>query len=302
MPVKTVSRAGASSGRDPRGLRRLALPAFARLPTPARRSLLHAFGKYAPWEDGFDFTPPTIGGDEFTGPPDFVGIGVQKAGTSWWYDALQAHPGVYSRDDLHKERHFFDRFATKTFDPSQCSQYHGWFPRLPGTIAGEWTPDYINLPWVPPLLAQAAPRTRLLIMVRDPVERLRSGLAHLRRDGHKLTTQAYADAIARGFYEESLRRWAVHFSPAQMLVLQYEHCVADPEGQLARTFRFLGLDPFRSSTMEDRVNVTTRAVTLDEGARRRLAELYAADSAALSQRFPEVDLERWPSFRSVGTP
>ena len=34
---------------------------------------------------------------EVTGPPDFVGIGAQKAGTTWWFDAICAHPEVYAR-------------------------------------------------------------------------------------------------------------------------------------------------------------------------------------------------------------
>ena len=177
-----------------RGLRRVAVPAFARLPAPARRSILHAFGKYAPWEDDFDPTPPRAAGDEVTGAPDFVGIGAQKAGTTWWYDVICAHPDVYSRRDIHKERHFFGRYAIRSFGAAECSLYHDWFPRPPGSLTGEWTPDYIHCPWVPALLAQAAPRTRLLAILRDPVERFRSGLAHQRRDRGRLTVQAYQDA------------------------------------------------------------------------------------------------------------
>ena len=111
-----------------RGVRRIALPAFARLPAPARRSILHALGKYGPWEEGFDHTPPRAVGNEVTGAPDFVGIGVQKAGTTWWYEALCAHPHVYSRDDIHKERHFFGRYATRQFGLTECSLYHGVVP------------------------------------------------------------------------------------------------------------------------------------------------------------------------------
>jgi hypothetical protein len=102
-------------------LRRIAGPAFARLPPGARRSILHAFGKYGPWEDGFDPTPPQARKDEVTGPPDFVGIGTQKAGTTWWYDIICAHPDVYSRRDIHKERHFFGRYATRRFGPEECA-------------------------------------------------------------------------------------------------------------------------------------------------------------------------------------
>ena len=60
-----------------------------------RAVLLHARGDYAPWEDGFDFTPPALLPGESVGPPDFVGVGFQKAGTSWWYELVVDHP-VYS--------------------------------------------------------------------------------------------------------------------------------------------------------------------------------------------------------------
>ena len=284
-----------------RGLRRFAVPAFNKLPAPTRRSILQAFGKYAPWEDGFDPTPPPAGMNEVTGAPDFVGIGVQKAGTTWWYDVICAHPGVSSRPDIHKERHFFDRYANHPFGPVESARYLDWFPRLPGHLAGEWTPDYIHLPWVPPLLARAAPKARLLVLLRDPVERFRAGLAHQRRDRGSLATDAYQDAVARGFYDHALRRWATYFPPEQILVLQYERCVADPLGQLARTYRFLGLDPFVPDGIGSRVNATSRPLELNEDVRRRLVELYSPDALALSTRFPDVELNLWPNFARTAT-
>ena len=43
-------------------LRRTGVQAFSKLPPPARLAFLHARGRYAPWEEGFDFTPPALGG------------------------------------------------------------------------------------------------------------------------------------------------------------------------------------------------------------------------------------------------
>jgi hypothetical protein len=280
----------------PSALRRVALPAFEKLPAPTRRSLLHAFGKYAPWEDGFDPTPPQAQGDERTGAPDFVGIGAQKAGTSWWYKLVCTHPDVYTREDIHKERHFFGRYVTRTFGPADRSLYHDWFPRPPGSMTGEWTPDYLHLPWVPPLLNQAAPRARLLLLVRDPVERFCSGLAHHHRDNSESAMDPIQVAVARGFYHDALSRWLAFFSPEQLLVLQYERCVADPVGELSRTYQFLGLDTFVPEGMLERVNVTERAFAIDADARRRLVELYTEDVAALVGSFPDLDLSLWPNF------
>jgi hypothetical protein len=129
-----------------------------RLPFSARRAILHRFGRFAPWEPGFDFTPPTLQPGELPGPPDFVGIGTQKAGTTWWYSLIASHPGVTSRADIHKERHFLSRFGSEAFSEADVDAYHCWFPRHAGEITGEWTPDYLSCPWVAPLLYRAARR------------------------------------------------------------------------------------------------------------------------------------------------
>jgi hypothetical protein len=282
-----------------RGLRRIAEPAFARLPPSARRTILHAFRKYAPWEESFDPTPPSVETGDVTGPPDFVGIGAQKAGTTWWFDAICSHPDVHSRGDIHKERHFFGRYAVRPFGHADCSLYHRWFPRPPGSITGEWTPDYMHCAWVPALLAQAAPTTRLLVLLRDPIERFRSGLAHQRRQGSRLLVETYQDAIARGLYHDSLLRWTEFFPPEQILILQYEKCMADPAGQLADTYRFLGLDPFVHEGIWRRVNATTQTVSLNEDVRKRLVDVYEPDVRDLVKQFPDLDLRLWPNFSDI---
>jgi hypothetical protein len=257
---------------------------------------LHAAGRYAPWEHGFDFTPPRPAAGEVTGPPDFVGIGAQKAGTTWWFALVSSHPDVAHRDDIHKERHFFDRFIARSFGPQDCAQYHGWFPRPAGKITGEWTPDYLHLAWVPPLLAETAPHARLLVVLRDPVERFRSGVAHHRAYRGGLTSDVYADALGRGFYAQSLGRWTRYFDSEEILVLQYERCVEDPLGQLARTFRFLGLPPFEPDDVLRRVNESRVDLELPEDVRARLYELYAPDVMALSAGTGDIDLSLWPNF------
>jgi Sulfotransferase domain len=296
--VVTTPRAGEKHPAEQRRLRRIIELAFAKLPPAARRSVLHSFGKYAPWEEGFDPIPPQAQMGQIVGPPDFVGIGAQKAGTTWWFDAICAHPDVFCRADIHKERHFFGRYAVRSFGPADCSLYDGWFPRPPGSLTGEWTPDYMHYPWVPALLAQAAPRARL-VMLRDPVERFRSGLAHQLRDRKKLNVETYRDAIGRGLYHDELRQWAAHFPQEQILVLQYEQCMADPSTHLARTYRFLGLEPFVHEGITKRVNATAGTPDLEENVRQRLVELYEPDVRALSRQFPNLDLSLWPNFSGV---
>jgi hypothetical protein len=282
-------------------LREAAAAAFNRIPATTRRSLLHRFGRFAPWEEGFDFTPPAHGPTEQPGPPDFVGIGAQKAGTTWWYGLITAHPGVWSSPDLHKERQFLSGFGTLGFGPEDIATYHGWFPRPGGTLCGEWTPDYLYYPWVPQLLSEAAPDVKLLVILRDPVERLCSGLAHLWRNGSPRTGATTAEAAVRGFYHQALCQWWEHFDDARLLVLQYERCADDPAGQLAATYRFLGLDEtYRPSSLDRRSSVTgSDKVVIAEDTRRRLVEMYRPDVIELAKRVPEIDLSLWPNFAQM---
>jgi hypothetical protein len=257
-------------------------------------------GPFAPWEAGFARTPAParLGPDEETRPPDFVGIGVQKAGTTWWFGLVVAHPDVAHRSPFHKERHYFAPFATTAFSDDDVRRYHEWFPRPAGKLAGEWTPDYIYQRWVPPLLERAAPRARLLVMVRDPVERFVSGLAHSHvLPGSHLGT-VVAEAVDRGFYAAALRRWRAALDAHRILVLQYERCVEDPAGELARTYRFLGLDDrFRPPDVRRPASPTLQEkVSLDDDARSRLVELYAADVEELVGLVPDLDLGLWPNF------
>jgi hypothetical protein len=268
------------------------------VPPAVRRSLRHRLSRYYAWEPGYDHhDTPVLEAGECNGPPGFVGIGVQKAGTSWWYRLVVDHPEVSQRPTIHKERHFFARFGTDAFGPDDIADYRAWFPRAAGTTTGEWTPDYFSYPWVPPLLAQAAPDTKLLLLLRDPVERFRSGLTAQVRSGANHVGTAQSGALARSLYAQALRRWQVYFPPEQLLVMQYEACVADPAEHLQTTYEFLGLDPsHRPQDLRRQVNKTAQgSIRLAPDAMERLEEIVAPDIAALATLLPNLDLSLWPS-------
>jgi hypothetical protein len=284
--------------RAARLLRRLPGGIHEAVPFAARRSLRHRLGYYYAWEAAFDHhrTPVLEQGEE-NGPPEFVGIGVQKAGTSWWYQLIIRHPSVSARPSIHKERHFFMRFGTEAFGPSDVADYHGWFPRVAGTITGEWTPDYFDCPWAPTLMAQAAPRAKLLLILRDPVERFRSGLTQQTQSEVDPIGGKQIRAFQRSLYASALRRWQSFFPADQLLVLQYEACVAQPAEQLARTYEFLGLDAsYQPPNLRARINRTAGAkATLPADAGERLRALMAPDAAELPSLVPTLDLSLWPT-------
>jgi len=151
--------------------------------------------------------PPRCPEGWTTGPPHFIGVGVQRSGTTRWCNLISAHPEVV-QGLAPKELHYFDRFYAGGFTGADAAAYHRYFPRPAERHTGEWTPLYMSAPWIPPLLARAAPQARLLALLRDPVERFVSGLALngkvAARRGAPLSRYAPLEAFSRGFYHRQL--------------------------------------------------------------------------------------------------
>ncbi len=104
-------------------------------------------------------------------------------------------------------------------------------------------------------------------------------------------------------YASILERVRVALPDHPLLLLQYERCVRDPAGELAKTYRYLGLDDgFRPSWVGHRVNRTRGArASISDATRRRLVERYEPDVAKLVRVAPEIDRGLWPNFAG-GTP
>jgi hypothetical protein len=243
------------------------------------------------------------------GPPDWVGVGAQRCGTSWLFLQLMQHPESYL-SGRHKERHFFDQFFTGSFEDGDVERYHRLFPRPPGRRTGEWTPRYMHDFWTPPLLARAAPQARHLVMLRDPIERFRSALAFRRRRvataprPHRGAQRPFAadaaDALSRSLYAGQLQRLFDFVCRERVLVLQFEWCMAEPERAYAKALEFLGYDDteFVPETLLAPKNAALAAKPeLSPTVRDRLRAELQDDVVALAAALPdEVDLARWPHF------
>lgn len=236
------------------------------------------------------------------GPPDFVGLGAQKSGTSWWFALLMKHPRVFFPAHLDafgraKERQFFRRFGHDAFTDHHVAEYHRWFPRPRGRLAGEWTPRYLVDAWTPPLLRRCAPEAKLLVLLRDPVERYASGVDHTQRLHGTDRPYIAFQHFVRGLYHQQLTAWMRHFPRRQLLALQYERCVRDPRAALRRTFEFLALEPFLppANELTAGVNVSPPRAPLSPSLAGELAERYRPDMQNLARDFPEIDLALWPS-------
>lgn len=236
-------------------------------------------------------------------PPDFVGVGAQRAGTSWWYRfALDAHPGIARADGQPKEVHFFDRFWTEPVPDGLADSYAQQFPRPEGTLAGEWTPRYMHDPWTPPLLREAAPDAKILVMLRDPIDRYLSGIARearlAKRDGRALAMAFVSDQISRSAYLKPLELLFSHFERDRVLVLQYERCSADPVGEMERTCGFLGIDPpaEHPEALTSRRRGAAEKPEIPSGLERGLDEWLREDAHEVTRLCPELDGSLWPTL------
>ena len=247
--------------------------------------------------------PPRAPKGWTVGPPDYVGVGTARSGTTWWDSLVRAHPRVSRHAETPKEVHFFDGLWREAMNEADVRRYHGFFARPSGHLSGEWTPGYMLDVWTPRLLRQAAPDARLLVLLRDPVERFRSGrtLAENRFTVGATARAAANAAFNRGIYADQLQRlWNV-FPREQVLVLQYERCVADPATELRRTWEFIGLEPEIPAGLEldARVNESRGPkISLNEWQQEQLVRRYAPENARLAAMLPhELDLALWQAPR-----
>ena len=158
-------------------------------------------------------------------------------------------------------------------------------------------------PRVLPQIAQAAPEAKILVILRDPVDRYPSGLERAllgaRERGEEQIPPSMVEAqIGRGFYYFQVRRVIDNFPRSQVLILQYERCRSDYEEQLDRTYEFLQLEPgFRPGEQSQAPLEPTSRDFAESRRGVRLAEMYAEDAVRLAEIAPEIDVTLWKNLR-----
>ena len=240
--------------------------------------------------------------------PSFVVAGAQKACTTSLFEMIGRHPDVTPA--VLKETRHFDLTPDRPVD-----EYRSYFPIRAATsqrITGEATPDYLLFPWVPDALAAAVPRVRVIVILRDPVDRAFSHYCHaVARGEEHLDFEAALEAepgrladgpvapgtaaamrysrfsyAARGRYAEQLRRWFAAFPRERLLVLQFRDLAERPQDVFDQTTAFLGL---RAITVS---GPTTYNVGSSEAipsrSRRRLSDYFAPHDTELADLLGEA--------------
>ena len=202
--------------------------------------------------------------------PGFLVVGTKRGGSTSIYHWIAQHPQV-APCRTRKGTHYFD---------VNHGRGEAWFrsafeaERAPWRTTGEGSPYYMFHPHSIGWIRESLPDVKLIVCLRDPVARAWSHhqyeMQHGREKlefldalaaepqrlagevdkvladpGYVSDEHRYHTYLARGEYAEQIERIHAHFPLDQLLVLQSEALFADPHGQLARVWEFLGLDPAR---------------------------------------------------------
>lgn len=195
--------------------------------------------------------------------PSFLGIGVQKGGTTSLAGLLRQHPLIHLPPK--KELQYF----TYHYDKPLSWYIDQWHEADSFRVRGEITPYYIFHPYAHQRIFDTLPRVKLIILLRDPVERALSQYFHAKRLGHedleledalgsederladsvlRLGTPGYRDIkhqensyLSRSRYESQLPRWMSTFSASNLLILRSEFLFSQPSDAWGMILEFLGV-------------------------------------------------------------
>lgn len=194
--------------------------------------------------------------------PTFLGIGVQRGGTTWLHTLLASHPDVYM-PSRRKEIRFFERYYEnglgwyETFfcPPEQASTFKA---------IGEISTQYYDCDECPQRIFATLPRSKLIIMLRHPVQRAYSHYGFVvQRMNYRGSFRDFLDsrpkALEKGYYSRYLKKYLQYFDRTQMLALVFEDVFDDVAGAKVTIADFLDIEPekFPASAAGSKVNAST---------------------------------------------
>lgn len=186
----------------------------------------------------------------------FLFVGPQRTGTTWLYDHLKRHPDLCFPKGV-KETMFFDRNLEKGL-----SWYNWHFSECKSKQkVGEIAPTYFDSSGVPSQIKKHFPQCKIVISLRNPVQRAQSLYQHHYQKGRVKGT--FTEAIEKmpriltsGYYKDHISQWLKYFEEDQILVLWLEEIKNNPEGVINKLCSFLDIrkGPLLDRISNDKVN------------------------------------------------
>lgn len=193
--------------------------------------------------------------------PNLIIPGAGKSGTTTLHDALAQHPRVFMSSK--KEPHYFSH-------PPSAERWTRYVALFEGSeshpVRGESSTSYLSIPEAPVRIAEVLGSPRILVILRNPVDRFASHYFWLRSKGleprslrgayvaDKDETPDIRNTVlgsgnlcyyhANSSYGSNLRRFYKIFEPGRIKVVTFESLVADFAGVLKVCFEFLEVSEY----------------------------------------------------------
>jgi hypothetical protein len=179
--------------------------------------------------------------------PNFLIIGAAKAGTTSLYHYLRAHPDVYMTR-VKEPRYYWHEGWSQVPAVRTREGYERLFDGVTSQRAvGEASPQYLDSPTAPDRIKADLPDAKLIVSLRDPVDRAYSSYLGRLRSGNERS--ALGDAMRPGSYycETSryyprLSRYFARFPRSRIKVILFDDLVADTRAVVKELFDFLAID------------------------------------------------------------
>lgn len=177
--------------------------------------------------------------------PNFLILGAQKSGTTSLYHYLNQHPDVYMSEP--KEPHYFERKDeyTRGADFYWHKYFKGWNNQR---AIGDGNPNNLYFPYVPQLIQHVLPEAKLIMILRNPVDRAYSDWWMNYSSGEERLPFERAfretpDYLDRGYYSRQINRYLALFPKSQVKIVFFEDLVDDPQSLARELWDFVEVDP-----------------------------------------------------------
>ena len=173
--------------------------------------------------------------------PNFLYIGTSKAGSTWIYKFLAAHAEVYVAPG--KGTYYFDQHFERGVD-WYCEQFQRAEDK---TAVGEISHSYLSSPEAAERIAELLPSAKLIVCLREPVERAFSAYLDSVKNGRfDDTCEAALDAnpslLQRGAYAQHIERYLSLFPREQLHVAVFDDLKSEPQHFADQLCDFLAVE------------------------------------------------------------
>ena len=246
--------------------------------------------------------------------PDFLIIGAARSGTTSLYEYLSQHPSVIP--GVGKEVYFFDKNFSKginwykSFFPTKLSKSKLENKQKRSCLTGEATPRYLYHPHTPKRVFDLIPNVKLIILLRNPIDRSFSHYQMEYSSGHEklsfedatfqeqerikddkekmFTNDSFYSVefyrksyLTRGIYVDQLKRWFEYFPREQFLILKSEDFYSKTSEVYQQVLDFLGLSKFELNSFK--AHRMRKYSTISANTREKLTDYFRPYNEQLYQ-------------------